>query len=72
MLKSTLAKMAANALDKALKPSNIIYGFKATGMILFISFFKYTKLFARNINQPLFKDVHGKFLLYLTSSITCN
>lgn len=41
MLKSTLAKMAANALDKALKPSNIISGFKATGMILFISFFEY-------------------------------
>jgi hypothetical protein len=32
MLKSTLAKMAANALSKALKPSNIISGFKTTSI----------------------------------------
>jgi hypothetical protein len=32
MLKSTLARMATNALNKALKPSTIVAGFKATGV----------------------------------------
>ena len=38
MLRSTLAGMATNALKKALKPSTILSGFKATGMcsILFL------------------------------------
>lgn len=49
MLKSTLAKMAANALDKALKPSNIISGFKAIGMILSNPSFEYLLSFLLEI-----------------------
>jgi len=35
LLKSTLAKMASNALNKALKPSNVISSFKTIGMIYY-------------------------------------
>ena len=35
MLKSSMAKMASKALVKALKPTNIIAGFKAIGIFPF-------------------------------------
>ena len=48
MLKSTLVKMPANALSKALKPSNIISCFKTT-CIYSIFFYKYVLSFLTEI-----------------------